>query len=111
MISAAIQLLMQLRVLHWKTKIYNQHIILGNLYEDLDELTDELIETLMGYTEVDLETNIINIETYDKIDLNKYFKNYIAFLINIKEEYPQQSNICDSMIDKINKTCYLLKLR
>lgn len=111
MISAVSQLLTQVRVLHWTTKSYNQHQILGSLYKELDELTDELVETLMGYEDINVESNILNIETYDKVDLNKFLKNYIVFLLSIKDKYPQQSNICDTMIDKINTTCYLLKLK
>lgn len=110
MITSALQLLMQVRALHWTTKSYNQHIELGNLYSSLDELTDELIETLSGYEEVEFGNNVINIETYDKVDLNKFFINYMMFITSIKETYPQQTNICDSMIDTINKTKYLLQL-
>jgi len=38
----------QLRVYHWQTKSYAEHKALGKLYESLDGLTDQFIETLAG---------------------------------------------------------------
>ena len=37
-----------IRMYHWTTKIYNQHVISGNLYEKLDELFDKFVETYLG---------------------------------------------------------------
>ena len=34
----------QIRLYHWTTKTYNQHVITGKLYEKLDEHIDKFIE-------------------------------------------------------------------
>ena len=38
----------QIRVYHWQTKSYAEHKALGKLYETLDGLTDQFIETMSG---------------------------------------------------------------
>lgn len=34
--------------MHWKTKSFAKHIALGDLYENLQELTDKIAEMYMG---------------------------------------------------------------
>jgi hypothetical protein len=32
-----------IRIYHWTTSIYNQHVVSGQLYEKLDELIDKFV--------------------------------------------------------------------
>lgn len=38
----------QLRVLHWGTSSYSEHVALGDLYEAVNDATDKIAEALMG---------------------------------------------------------------
>ena len=38
----------QVRVLHWGTSSYSEHVALGDLYESIDSTTDKIAEALMG---------------------------------------------------------------
>ena len=42
--------LSMLRMTHWFTNDYNSHVIIGNLYDDLSELFDTLMEEIIGTT-------------------------------------------------------------
>ena len=45
-----------IRLYHWTTPIYNQHIVSGELYEKLDKLIDKFVETYMGkYNKIKFE--------------------------------------------------------
>lgn len=118
-----------LRMTHWFTNDYNTHIIIGNLYDDLSELFDNLIEEIIGTTRQQgilfpvLSLNAIdsdnissyscesNIETFNKTcqlilaninsnEFKSYTDNIISGINNTREE----------IISKINKTNYLLSL-
>lgn len=121
--------LSMLRMTHWFTNDYNTHVIIGNLYDDLSELFDTLMEEIIGTTKqqgtlfpvlslnaIDLD-NIssysceANIETFNKtcqlilanINSNEfkgYLDNTISGINNTREE----------IISKINKANYLLSL-
>ena len=38
----------QVRVFHWNTKSYSEHVALGGLYEAIDASADEIAESLIG---------------------------------------------------------------
>ena len=38
----------QIRVLHWGTLSYSEHVALGDLYEAISDATDKIAEALMG---------------------------------------------------------------
>ena len=51
------------RMYHWTTPIYNQHIISGELYEKLDGLFDKFIETYLGkFDKNNLQFDTLSIE-------------------------------------------------
>jgi len=110
----------QLRVYHWQTKSYAEHKALGKLYESLDELADEFIETLAGSKGgvPSAKDNFTFIA-----DNYKDNKTVIAFLdefiVYLSQDVPQMLdskntdllNIRDEMLGAVNQTKYLLRLR
>jgi DNA-binding ferritin-like protein len=112
MIEILLELLMQLRVLHWQTSSYVYHTAFGELYESLDSSIDKLVETHLGIIDgvyVISDTDLV-IEDIKKINVSDFLNTFISTLNDIKEKQPMHTNIVDSMIDDINKTKYLLKL-
>lgn len=111
MIEALLQVLSQLRVLHWQATNYNHHVIYGNLYESLDSSVDELLETMFGQgIDSSLEGKVITLANTNEIDVNQFFSDTIECLTTVKTEVPSETNIVDAMIDEINKSIYLLKM-
>jgi DNA-binding ferritin-like protein len=43
-----LEMLAVIRLSHWATKSYSLHIATNTLYEELDKLVDEFVETLQG---------------------------------------------------------------
>jgi len=112
MILSLLQFLTQIRVLHWQTKIYNHHVIFGDLYEKMDDLTDELIEIYFGQgNDKNLESDNVTLLNINSIDISLFLNDYIYCILEIKESNPDLTNICDTMIDTINRKKYLLELQ
>jgi DNA-binding ferritin-like protein len=117
-------------MLHWYVLDHNIHKILGDLYEDLDELFDKLEEEIIGCTRyntaafpffnssINLDDisqysgdpqNIINLyfSLYNEITsilTSLEFKNYIN---QVKSGIP---NTIDDIVSRLNKANYLLSL-
>ncbi len=81
--------LSMLRMTHWFTNDYNTHVIIGNLYDDLSELFDALMEEIIGTTKQ--QGNLFPVLSLNAIDLD-----------NIS------SYSCESNIETLNKTCQLI---
>jgi len=116
-----LSILSQLRIFHWQTRGYAEHVALGSLYDDLSELIDDFVETYSGckgsvppakefYSEAPVDyqstTQVVkyldSIEDYLVKDLGKSLKD------------PEQTsllNIRDDMLGKVQHTKYLLRLK
>lgn len=111
-----LEFLTQVRVLHWQTSKYNNHIVFGDLYDSLSDSTDKLLEVAFGegspkrLTPDGDSTEIILYEI-ESLELDNFFFEYIATLNQVKSGIPSLTNIVDGMIDEINKTKYLLQLK
>lgn len=120
-----------IKMLHWYSKNYNAHIILGDLYEDITDLFDNLQEEIIGtvngnencifpmFNNINIDLNnpeIFNgdrnsyivytntVELVKNILTSMEFKNYIS---SVKSGI---QNTTDDIITRINKTNYLLSL-
>jgi Family of unknown function (DUF5856) len=109
----------QLRILHWQTLSYAAHKALGNAYNDLDDLIDNLVEVHQGkYGRITFETPIdLGLVNQDEIDLediliqlNDYLSGPFAEMHDpIKDT--DCLNIRDEILAVINKLRYLLTLK
>jgi len=107
----------QNKLLHWGTLSYAQHKTFCDFYKNFDELSDSLIETIMGKygrpitggASIDvMDYNQVNVEAY--IDsLYEYFTESIG-LFQPKEENEEIVNILAEIIALIDNTKYLLTL-
>jgi DNA-binding ferritin-like protein len=53
---------------HWKVKSFSMHLALGELYENLLSLTDELMEMYMGKYGTDAHVIIDPVNTFSEQD-------------------------------------------
>jgi len=109
----------QLRMYHWSTKKYNRHIESGNLYEKIDALIDEFMETLQGKLgPVTYKKAMLKLRsTSDSAiigDMNK-FKVFLSrdielYLNRFSHMNNDLQNIRDEMLGAINRSLYLFTL-
>ena len=113
----------QIRLYHWHTRNYARHIASGELYNSLDKLIDNFIETLQGKMEDDdyrIEYQSIKVK-YNKLDdedIIEVLRNFKDFLVNEVESYlngmemknTDLKNIRDEMLNNVNRTIYLFSL-
>lgn len=110
--------LSQIKIFHWQTKSYAQHIALGNAYEALDKLFDRFVEVYYG------KFGRPNKEMNYGFSLDSY---YPQSLVNVIQEYKDKImadlsedlangenkdllNIKDEIEGEINQLLYLLTL-
>lgn len=114
MINNLVNILLNLRTIikiyHWNTKIYKDHIISNNLLNDIDNLTDKLTEVMLGINEEKIKiltleiTDVKNTDNFIK-ELKKFY-DVLSALKNIK---PEIKVIIDDINISILTNIYLLK--
>lgn len=95
---------------HLKTDMFSAHIALNELYNELLDLTDELIETYQGQFGL--------IEPIDKLfleytDIIEYLESFASEVARISEKMPEGcghlGNIMQEISSLMYKTIYKLK--
>jgi hypothetical protein len=102
-----------LRMQHWLTKSFAQHKAIGKAYEELDELIDTFVETLIGAKSRDVLSGITSLAVggdAKKIldDLEDCLKNEIPK--EVGEDATGLLAIRDDMLNLVDRTRYLLTL-
>lgn len=93
---------------HLKTTKYSTHMALDDLYKELPELVDSLIETWQGTH--DLVDNYVN--TVDETEPETYLS---ALILKVEEGYAclEGDSACESILDEISallkQTLYKLR--
>lgn len=109
----------QVKILHWQTTSYSEHVSLGSLYSDLSETIDSFVEIFMGkYGRVLAQTNFnLSLENYKNmpptnlmLEMEAYLINELPTMLNAKSD-TDLLNIRDEMLASVNKTKYLLTLK
>ncbi len=115
------EILMMVKLYHWKTHSYAQHKATDDFYGSLNDHMDEFIEVLMGKTNSRID--LMKHKTIKLIDLTNMvqfkgklteFKSYLSNL----EQTPfiksmsntDLLNIRDEILGDVNKLLYLLTL-
>lgn len=117
-----LEMLMMIKLFHWKTHSYATHKATDELYESLNENIDKFIEVLLGKTgsRIDLMSN----RTIKLIDLNSQeqlkskimsLKGYFVGLDNNKALSTMSNsdlfNIRDEILGNLNQFLYLLTFK
>jgi DNA-binding ferritin-like protein len=92
-VNLLLSILMQARNiahrLHWRTKSFAQHMALGDLYEQLQEFTDEFAEIFMGITGETVDPNVELKSTFDKDNAVAFIGHLQLTLSDYKQNMPQ----------------------
>lgn len=122
--SKVLMWMAQTKLLHWQTQSEPEHKALNKLFGDLEELGDELVESVMGkYGRPNLSqeechislTNYKNPESPDGLpefieNIDKCFREECSPLFP-EEKDPEIHNLIQEILGKIDKISYLLTLR
>lgn len=100
-----------LRLIHWNTTGYAEHKAIGELYDDLADLTDKLAEAYMGIYGRFGNVPCMHDELPNAVE---YVKDMADMVQSIRMEMPndtQLQNIVDEIAQAIDTTNYLLILK
>ena len=94
---------------HWVTNSYSQHKALGNYYDEIVELTDDLLEAYMGCYE---QIKSFPSTYHQPKEPTKYLESLKSFVDDARKDLPQETqlqNIIDEIAQLIDSTLYKLK--
>jgi DNA-binding ferritin-like protein len=116
-----LEMLIMVKLYHWKTQSYAQHKATDELYSKLNENIDNFVEVLLGKTET--RTNLLKKPTISLIDLSSkeqlktQINDFKVYLVNLtdnkfimKMSNTDLLNIRDEILGDLNQFLYLLTL-
>jgi len=117
-----LEMLMMVKLFHWKTSSYSVHKATDELYSKLNEHIDSFIEVLLGKTgsRIDLMSHksIRLIDLSNQSNLKREietFKSYLVGLENVKALQTMSNtdlyNIRDEILGDLNQFLYLLTFK
>lgn len=105
-----------IKVQHWVAAKHSHHVILGDLYDSLDEKIDEFIECYLGLfqiSSVEIESNPIDAQMDLELHL-KIMQRYNEFFTKCSEiakDSTALQSLLDDMTNIVARACYLLKMK
>ena len=104
------------RIYHWTTPVYNQHVVSGQLYVKLDNLIDKFVETFSGKNKLTFEPFTITVLTNKNIlSILSRFKQFLITDLELALQSGMKNtdlkNIRDEILGEVNKFVFLLKLK
>lgn len=120
LVNHFLELLMIIKVYHWKTHSYSEHKATDNLYDQLNENIDKFVEIMLGKTNSRLNMknkSIVFTDPNTKNNLKKIINNYkilledkITLYIGISKN-TDLLNIRDEILGNLNQFLYLLTFK
>lgn len=118
------EMLLLVKLYHWKTHSYATHKATDELYSSLNDNMDKFIEILLGKmgSRINLTSTksirLMDMDLDAKKDLEEEVKNFKSYLVSMTEklEMTQMTNsdllnIRDEILGDMNKFLYLLTLK
>jgi len=117
------EMILMIKLFHWKTYNYSTHKATDKLYEDLNGHMDRFMEVLLGKTGIRMNfANQKSIPLYDLDSQEKLiakvnqFKSYLVNILNKKslENLMLNTgllNVRDEILEDMNQFLYLLSLK
>jgi hypothetical protein len=122
--SRVLQNMTQAKLLHWQTNSYSEHKALDNFFEEFIEISDTLIESIMGKYGRPVfndSERTLKLDNYDSPESPDGLPRFIAHLdVCYREECisafdenkdPEIFNIIQEILSLIDQTKYLLSLK
>ena len=101
----------QIRVLHWGTTSYPEHVALGDLYDSISDSTDRIAEALMGAQGKRLQLKgTLELVDYAEGMPASYVRGIGEALTSITGLPTDILNMRDDLLAAVHKTSYLLTL-
>jgi hypothetical protein len=115
------ELLLMIKLFHWKTSSHSIHKATDELYTKLNENMDKFIEILLGKTGIRINLlnkhNISLIDLTNKEQLVKKINLYKSYMVNLSNNSFIRSmsntdllNVRDEILGDLNQFLYLLTL-
>lgn len=104
----------QIHFIHWQTRSYAEHKVLGSFYEFIQDFKDEVVEKLMGYSGKRIQSMKIEIIS-NKADAITVVDNVMKFANELMQyadnnKYLDVSNLAQELSGEAAKTKYQLTL-
>lgn len=116
----SLQMQAEMKILHWQTTAYAEHMAFGGFYEAVEPLIDNLIECVQGkYGRIMIGgIDSIQVSDYNNLKINIFLMDMDAFFtseiwtcgIN-KMTDTEIANIVDEIKSELDKLRYLLTLK
>jgi DNA-binding ferritin-like protein len=94
---------------HWSTNSYSQHKALGNYYDEVVDLVDDLVEAYMGcYEQIKSFPSVY----HQPKEAVKYMESLRGFIDDARKDLPQETqiqNIIDEIAQLVDSTVYKLR--
>jgi hypothetical protein len=109
----------QIKIYHWQTKLYSEHIALDNLFAKLTKKNDEWVEVFQGkYGRIRLDgsNQSIHLDNLNSTKTNDYLSDIASKIVGLRDKYFNESvnsdlsNIFDEIIGYLYRAKYLLSL-
>lgn len=95
---------------HWRTKSYAEHVALGEFYDGLIDLVDDLVEAYQGAFGL---IGAVDVKAVPPNDITKHLAKEVMWLNEYRSKctkgLPALENLMDSIDDLYLKTIYKLK--
>jgi DNA-binding ferritin-like protein len=109
-----LEMLMTIKLYHWKTYSYAQHKSTDELYTQLNESIDKFVETLLGrqHTRLDFHKQKLTLQNISAPQILKTkIQNYKLFLENMPNLGTDLMNIRDEILGHLDQFLYLFSLK
>ncbi len=117
-----LEMLMMVKLFHWKTTSYATHKATDELYEKLNENIDEFIEILLGKTNsrINLTKNkkIRLIDLSSPNELKREVEKFKKYLVDLNDNSVMKKmlntdlfNVRDTILGHLNQFLYLLSFK
>lgn len=109
-----LEILSQIRLLHWQTFGFAQHTAFGNFYDSFSDFTDRLVESSFGNDGRKTSVGSIQLFDYEESKSVDYIREISVYLRQLRGEFSSNTelqNIIDEMTSETNKLKYLLTLK
>ncbi len=118
--SVFLDVSIQLKIYHWQTKVYARHKASCELISKVNDLTDQIIESLQGIHETRLRiissNNKIVINNHTDTSIVELLKYFASWLRDKFENYVDKKNtdiynLRDELLGAVNQTLYLFTFK
>lgn len=116
MVKIFLEMLNMVKLYHWKTRSYAQHKATDQLYENLNENIDKIVEVLLGKDETRIhmtEKKMDLIDCSDTHDFKGRIYKYREFLLDMNDRFDSTRDsdllsIRDDILVNIDQFLYLM---